>query len=188
MATTKLQRWSSRLEEPVSKFTQAAVIIYADDAVEDAAKLMCEKQVGSVVVAERKGNPVGILTEWDLVSRVLAEGKDAGRTIVREVMSAPLIKIDASARVGDALRLMTNRGVRRIAVYEDGVLAGVLAQNHMVGNRRNRSAKLPIVEPLKGHDCIYCSLTFSTMALLTKHIDSIHAETIYLRAEELAQY
>jgi CBS domain-containing protein len=183
MAMTR-SKWAGRLDQPVSKFAQTPVIIYADDAVEDAAKLMREKQVGSLLVAEERGDPVGMLTEWDLVTRVLAEGKHAGLTTVREIMSRPLIKIDASARVSDAFRLMASRGVRRLAVYQDGTLAGVLTQNQIVGNRRTRFAQLPIVEPLKGHMCIYCNLTFPSIRQLNAHIDSTHADTLNLRIEQ----
>jgi signal-transduction protein with cAMP-binding, CBS, and nucleotidyltransferase domain len=174
--------WVSRFDEPASRFAQPPVTIYADDAVRDAAKLMCQKQVGSLVVAERKGEPVGILTEWDLVSRVIAAGKDVEKTTVREVMSSPLIKIEANVKTGDALRLMTNRGIRRVAVYEDGVLEGVLAQSQIVGNRRS-SQSLPMVEPIKGHLCAYCNMSFATMKRLEKHIESIHAETLQMEKE-----
>jgi signal-transduction protein with cAMP-binding, CBS, and nucleotidyltransferase domain len=175
-------RWRSRLDQPVSRFAQPPVTIFADDAVRDAAKLMCQKQVGSLIVSERRGEPLGMLTEWDLVSRVIAAGKNVERTTAREVMSTPLIKVDASVKTGDALRIMTNRGIRRIAVYEDGVLEGVVAQNQIVGNRRS-SSSLPMVEPVKGHLCAYCNLTFTTRKQLEKHINSIHSETLALERE-----
>jgi len=185
--TTAGSKWKNRFEEPVSKFAQNAVIIYPDDAVEDAAKLMCEKQVGSVVVAERLGEPIGMVTEWDLVSRVLALGKIPGKTLVREVMSSPLVKIEASSRIEDALRLMAKSGVRRLAVYENGALVGILTQNHVIGNSRSRSSKLPIVEPIRGHMCIYCNMTFQDIEKLEEHINSTHRDTLNLRTEELEQ-
>jgi signal-transduction protein with cAMP-binding, CBS, and nucleotidyltransferase domain len=168
----------------VSRFAQSPITIFADDAVQDAAKLMCEKQVGSVIVSEKTGGaPIGMLTEWDLVSRVIAPGKDVAKTTVRQVMSSPLIKIDASASLGDALRLMTNRGIRRLAVFEDGVLAGVVAQNQIIGNRRRTSSAIPIVEPLKGHLCPYCNQTFANRRSLSTHIESIHSETLVMLSQ-----
>ena len=92
----------------------------------DAAKLMRDKQVGSVIVAETGGDPIGILTEWDLLTRVLAAGRDVARTRVREVMSSPLVKINSDANIQDALRIIINRGMRRLAVMEDGVFIGTL--------------------------------------------------------------
>jgi CBS domain-containing protein len=175
----------SGLNLPVSRFAQPPVIVYADDAVRDAAKLMRDKQVGSVIVAETEGEPVGILTEWDLLTRVLAfSGRDIERTRVREVMSSPLVKIDAGARMQDALRIMINRGLRRLAVMENGKLVGIVTQSQIVGNRRRRSSPLPIVEPLKGLQCPYCNSNFRTRKEILSHIDSIHKETLYLEIED----
>lgn len=182
----RARRLISSTNEPVSRFTQPPLIVEADDSVVDAARLMRDKQVGSIIVAEGKTRePLGILTEWDLLSRVIAEGKNASKTRVREVMSAPLVKINAEAKVGDALRIMINRGIRRIAVMEGGVLVGTLAQTQIVGNRRRSSSALPIVEPIKGHQCPYCNLIFSTRRKLNEHLDNVHIETLMM--EEAAR-
>jgi signal-transduction protein with cAMP-binding, CBS, and nucleotidyltransferase domain len=169
---------------PVSRFAHSPIIIYADDAVRDAAKLMRDKQVGSLIVSETTGEPIGILTEWDLLSRVLAAGRDADKTRIREVMSSPLMKIDSGSDIQDALRIMINRGIRRLAVMEDGALVGTLTQSQIVGNNRRRSSTLPIVEPLKGHQCLYCNSSFSTLHELNEHIETIHRETQYLEIED----
>jgi signal-transduction protein with cAMP-binding, CBS, and nucleotidyltransferase domain len=174
----------TRLKLPVSRFAQRPVIVQADDAVRDAAKLMRDKQVGSVIVAERGAQPIGILTEWDLLTRVLAAERDVERTRVREVMSTPLVKIDSDKNVQDALKIMINRGIRRLAVMEDGVLLGTLTQSQIVGNTRRRSSPLPIVEPLVGHQCPYCNSVFRTRKELLAHTDSIHKETLYLEIED----
>jgi len=160
------------------------VIVYADDAVRDAAKLMRDKQVGSVLVAEKEGVPVGILTEWDLLTRVLASDRDVDRTRVREVMSKPLLKVDSDTRTQDALRIMINRGLRRLAVTEDGVVIGTITQSQIVGNRRQRSSPLPVVEPIKGHQCPFCNLNFRTRKDLLSHIDSMHKGSKYLEIED----
>jgi len=178
------KRARSQSEVPVSRFTQTPVIIYADDAVRDAAKLMRGKQVGSIIVAEKRGGePVGILTEWDLLTRVVAAGRDIQRTRVREVMSSPLLKIDAHAKVGDAIRLMLNRGIRRLAVMENGVLVGTVTQSQIVGNKRRSSAALPIVEKIRGHTCPYCNSNFGTRTKLSQHIKQTHRETELLEIE-----
>lgn len=188
VSRTKSKRLGMDLDQPVSRFTQPPVMVYADDAVRDAAKLMRNKQVGSVIVAEKKKagvkEPMGILTEWDLLDRVIAEGRDVKHTRVREVMSAPLQRIDANDRVGDALRMMINRGIRRLAVMEDGVLVGTVTQTQIIGNRRMRSSRLPIVESIRGHTCPYCNSSFGTQGRLSAHIDSTHGETLRLKIEE----
>ena len=181
MQRAKTRRLASNVNEPVSRFTQPPLVVEADDSVVDAARLMRDKQAGSIIVAEEKTRkPLGILTEWDLLSRVIAEGKNAAKTRVREVMSAPLVKIDANAKVGDALRMMINRGIRRIAVMESGLLIGTVTQTQIVGNRRRSSATLPLVEPIKGHQCPYCNLTFNTRRKLSEHLDTVHIETLMM--------
>jgi len=174
----------SALNLPVSRFVQESVIVYGDDAVRDAAKLMRDKQVGSVIVAEKSGEVVGIVTEWDLIARVLASDRDIERTRVREVMSAPLLKVNSDLRAQDALKIMINRGLRRLAVMDDGVLVGTITQSHIVGNRRARATPLPIVESIRGHQCPFCNLNFGTRKELLSHVEAMHKGSQYLELED----
>ena len=167
--------------ELVSSYSTPPVLIDADDVVEDAAKLMRDNQIGGVIVVEKKDKPVGIVTEWDLLSKVVAEGRDVKKTTVREVMTSPLIQIPADTRMSDAMRLMINRGIRRLALEEDGVLAGVVTLNQMVGKKRRASTTLlPLVESITGYRCPYCSSTFRYRKQLTEHMGSTHFATIEL--------
>ena len=183
-STSRTKMKTGRWKSPISRFIQASVIVLADDAVRDAAKLMRDKQVGSVIVSETNGEPIGILTEWDLLTRVVAAGRDIERTTVREIMSTPLLKADSSMNLQDATRMMINRGIRRLAVTEEGVLVGTLTLSQIIGNARKRSSTLPLVESLKGHQCPYCNSTFQTRKELQSHIDSMHKETLYLQLED----
>jgi CBS domain-containing protein len=177
------KRSISGLDLPVSRFVQRSVIVYADDAIRDAAKLMRDQRVGSVLVAEKGGEVVGIVTEWDLLTRVLASDRDVDRTRVREVMSAPLLKVDSDIRAQDALKMMINRGFRRLAVMEDGVLLGTITQSQIVGNKRTKASPLPLVELIKGHQCPFCISNFPTRKALKSHIDSMHKGSQYLEIE-----
>lgn len=175
--------------QPISGVARIAPIIDADDVVEDAARLMHRNQVGSILVSERKERerPIGIFTEWDLLSRVVAKGKDASKTRVREVMSSPVISMDASAPISDALRTMIKRGIRRIAVLEDGVLVGVVSLSQLIDNGPRQhlySSTIPIVEPLRGFICPYCNCTFRLRTELTKHLDKTHLGTLRMLKRE----
>jgi CBS domain-containing protein len=174
---------------PISSLARITPIVDADDVVEDAARLMHLNQVGSILVSERKerGKPIGIFTEWDLLSRVVAKGKDASKTRVREVMSSPVISIDASSPISDALRMMIKRGIRRLAVLEDGVLIGVVGLTQLIDSGRGRhlySSSIPIVEPLRGFICPYCNCTFKLRSELTKHLDATHLGTLRMLKRE----
>lgn len=171
------------LGKPVSKFTQKPIVIYADDAVRDAAKLMKEKSTGSILVAEsysERNDPIGILTEWDILSKVVAAGKDPSKTRVREVMSYPVRKIEANAQVSDALRIMINDGIRRLAVMQDGMFLGTITQSQMMSSRVRAASGLPLVESVKGHVCPYCASSFGSRKRLSEHINSMHEETVFL--------
>jgi len=175
------------LNQPVSKFSRPPIIVFADDAVTDAAKLMRDKTTGSVIVAENasmKDEPIGILTEWDLLSKVIAEEKDAKVTRVREIMSSPIQKIEADARVSDAQRIMLNRGIRRLAVIEGGILVGTVTQAQLTGGSHRRTSALPIVEPVKGYTCPYCNSNMGTRKKLQQHIEDMHEETVFLEMRD----
>jgi len=104
----------------------------AKDSVYVASQLMRGYSVGNVVVTEGS-RPVGILTDRDIVVRVVAEKKDPDKTLVGDVMSAPLITIKESAGVGDGIRLMRGRGVRRLPVVDkDGQLAGIVSVDDLM--------------------------------------------------------
>jgi len=176
------------LNQSVSRFSQPPIIVFADDAVTDAAKLMRDKNAGSVLVAEnvgKKDEPIGILTEWDLLTNIVAAGRDATQTRVREVMSSPVKKIEANARVSDALRIMLNRGIRRLAVMEEGVLIGTVTQSQLTGGGRQKASSAPpLTEKIKGHVCPYCNSTFTTRKKLSEHIETMHEESVFLELRD----
>ncbi len=102
--------------------------IDADKPVADAAKMMKDEDVGLTPVVE--GDVlVGTVTDRDIVTRVIAEGRDPQSTSVREIASTDVITIDPQQGLDEALRLMAKHQVRRLPVVgEDGRLVGVLAQ------------------------------------------------------------
>jgi CBS domain-containing protein len=98
--------------------------------ITDAARLMREHHVGSLVVADRKGAawvPAGILTDRDIVVAVVAGGVDPAKLMVTDVMSNDLVTVREGDSVFDALGLMRRRGIRRVPVLAaDGTLVGIV--------------------------------------------------------------
>jgi len=101
--------------------------IEADKPVAHAAKMMKEENVGLAPVVDGD-RLVGTLTDRDIVTRVVAEGKDPQTVPVREVASTDVVTIDPQQDLDEALRLMASNQVRRLLVEEDGRLVGVVAQ------------------------------------------------------------
>ena len=96
--------------------------------VAEAAKLMATEDVGSLPVTEGD-RLVGMVTDRDIVTRVVAVGKDAKSVTVGEIASKDLVTVDPQQDLDEALTLMAQHQVRRLPVVEeDGRLVGILAQ------------------------------------------------------------
>ena len=93
----------------------------------DAAQLMKKRKIGNVLVVEKK-QPIGILTESDILKKVVAEGKNAKDVLVKNVMSTPIIVIDPYVSLEEAMKTMGKCNVRRLPVIENEELIGIITQ------------------------------------------------------------
>jgi CBS domain-containing protein len=120
----------------------------------EVAKLMSEKEIGSVIVAEN-GKVLGIATERDLVRRVMAENKDSKTVKISEVMSSPVISISPRENVAGAAKLMASKGVRRLVVLDDEKLVGIITTNDLTKNMgrlvEEFATTLFIISQQRGH-------------------------------------
>jgi CBS domain-containing protein len=95
--------------------------------VAEAAKVMAQEDVGPVPIVE-DGRLVGIVTDRDIVVRVVAEGRDPNATTVREIASTELVTVSPDDDLDDALNRLAERQVRRLPVVEGDRLVGIVAQ------------------------------------------------------------
>ena len=99
-----------------------------EESIREAARRMDTRGVGCLVVVDGAGRPVGMLTDRDIVMRVLRRRRDPESTTVGEIMHGELSAINASAPVERVFRRMHADGVRRIPVVDDdGRLAGIFS-------------------------------------------------------------
>ena len=105
--------------------------IASERTVLEAAQIMAEKQIGSLLVLEA-GEMVGIVTETDIVRKGIASRLPASSTRVGSVMNFPLIKIDINRTVRDASRLMAEQRIRHLAVTEENKVVGLLSVRDLV--------------------------------------------------------
>ncbi len=105
--------------------------IASERTVLEATQTMAEKRIGSLLVLEA-GDMVGIVTETDVVRKVIAAGRPARSTSVGAVMNAPLIQIDINDTARDASRLMAEKRIRHLAVTEDNKVVGLLSVRDLV--------------------------------------------------------
>ena len=101
------------------------VSIDSEATVKDAASKMAQQEIGSLVVMEQN-KPVGIVTERDLLSRVLALGRNAEATRVKMVMSKPLICAGPDMDVTEATRFMVAKAIKKLPITQEGHLIGIL--------------------------------------------------------------
>ncbi len=97
-----------------------------------AAKKMSDAPSGCLIVVNKQGQAIGILTETDIVTRVVAKALPPARLKVRYAMSSPLITIDPKADILQAAREMTHHHVKRLVVLEKGKLAGIITMSDLV--------------------------------------------------------
>lgn len=105
--------------------------IASERTVLEATQTMAEKRIGSLLVLEA-GDMVGIVTETDVVRKVIAAGLPARSTSVGAVMNAPLIQIDINDTAREASRLMAEKRIRHLAVTEHNKVVGLLSVRDLV--------------------------------------------------------
>ena len=101
--------------------------VIPNTTVLEAAKIMKKRNIGNVIVVEKK-QPVGILTESDILKKVVADGKQAKDIIVKNVMSTPIIVIEPYVSLEEAMKTMGKCNVRRLPVIENDELIGIITQ------------------------------------------------------------
>jgi CBS domain-containing protein len=106
--------------------------INEDDDVLQAAKQMSAKQISCIVVTRAK-KPVGIITERDIINRVVIKDRGAKKTLVKEIMTTPVISVPPESDLVPTGELMKKKKVRRFAVTDDkGKLIGLVTQTDIL--------------------------------------------------------
>lgn len=132
--------------------TQNPRFVSPSETVTDAARVLTNENVGSVPVVDGD-RLVGMLTDRDIVTRVIAEERDPSSTSVKDVASGKLVTAEANANLDDAMLLMARHQVRRLPVVEDGRLVGILAQADLaetLGDKQTGRLVEAISEPPPG--------------------------------------
>jgi CBS domain-containing protein len=118
--------------------THSPTVCEPGDMTSQAATLMKQEDCGAIPVVANGGKLVGIVTDRDIVVRVVAAGKDPKSTPVSVAMSADPITLTPDSDADDAEKLMSDHQVRRLPVVDDGHLVGILVTAHLA---RRTSAK-----------------------------------------------
>jgi CBS domain-containing protein len=107
------------------------VTVEAEATVREAAKLMNKHDIGCLVVMKRE-KPAGIITERDMLKRVLLKSKDPRKTKVGKIMSKPLVVGEPQTDIRDAVRLMVEGKIKKFPVVEDSHVLGLVTLTDIV--------------------------------------------------------
>jgi CBS domain-containing protein len=102
------------------------VTILKNETLDEVAKVMSKKHLGSIVVIDPKGKPLGIITERDIVNRLTAMNLLPRKVKAEEVMSQPLITIASDKDTKEAAKSMNEHKIRRLLVMEKGKIIGII--------------------------------------------------------------
>jgi CBS domain-containing protein len=125
--------------------------IGASTSVVEAARLMREQDIGSLPITDDE-KLVGMITDRDITTRVVAEAADPTSTSVEDVYSRDLVSVEPDEDLDEALQLMARHQVRRLPVVENGRLVGIVAQADIALKDNDKTAQLveAISEPSAG--------------------------------------
>ena len=113
-------------------------------SVSEAARLMDERSIGSVLI-EENGRVIGIMTERDILRKIVAKGKNPDKVKVKEIMNDPVITIDANEDILEASKIMDEKKIRRLVVVENGQIVGKITANSISRNLKYMIVREPQV-------------------------------------------
>lgn len=112
--------------------TSPVVTVPEDAPVDKTAQLMSSDRLGCIIVTSKDGKALGIITESDLVRRVLAKNIRPSKLTAKEVMSTPLITVDPDEVLTETARRMSKLDVRRLGVMYKGNLVGIISSKDIL--------------------------------------------------------
>ncbi|MEM1563390.1 MAG: CBS domain-containing protein [Candidatus Bathyarchaeia archaeon] len=117
----------------VKDVMSSPVITVEEDATANrVAELMDKHELGCIIVTSKEGKPIGIITERDLVTRVLAKNVKPDTLKAKDVMTTPLITIEPDETISEAARKMSRLNIRRLGVVYKGQLIGILSSKDIL--------------------------------------------------------
>lgn len=118
----------SSVSEIMSFREPLTIIASGNKTAKDVAVILSNNRVGSVIVIDKDNNPLGIITERDLIKRVCLKNLNAEKVLVEDMVSSPLITIMAYDSVDTASRIMISNKIKRLPVLEaDNRIVGIIS-------------------------------------------------------------
>lgn len=112
--------------------TRNVISISESKNAQKASKKMLDENVGSLVVLNEKKKPAGILTERDLVRKVISKNREPKKIKVKNIMTKPLITIDPETDLNKAVRKMRDLDIKKLPIVKENDLLGILTESDVL--------------------------------------------------------
>jgi signal-transduction protein with cAMP-binding, CBS, and nucleotidyltransferase domain len=110
--------------------TKSPIIVNSNLSIKDCCKIMLKESVGGVIVKDKNG--IGIITEKDIIEKVVAKNLDPEKTTAKKIMTKNMVIISPEKDIYDAIIKMRDKDVRRLPVIHDGELIGLLTEKDIL--------------------------------------------------------
>lgn len=109
-----------------------AVTAQPSEDVSSVIHKMISSEIGAVIVVDSEDKPIGLITEKDILKRILNVGKEPSLTRMKEIASSPVAKVEYDAQLTEALKMMHNKQIRRLAVTQKGKVIGIITERRIL--------------------------------------------------------
>lgn len=124
------------------------ITIQYDKSALDASKMLKEKEI-SFLVIQKDGNPIGLVTERDIVRKIAAEDKKSSDLSIKDLMSKNFKWVKPEDSIEHAIQKMLNNNIRRLLVLENDKLVGVITQTDLSGYLRSKLLINGVIDKLE---------------------------------------
>jgi CBS domain-containing protein len=113
----------------------------ASTTVDRVAQMMVTNDCGEIPIVDGGNHPIGVVTDRDIVSRIVAEGKNPSGEVAEAIMSTPVITVRADAPLDEVVATMEKHQIRRVPVVDDGgCCTGIIAQADIAAEATTHTA------------------------------------------------
>ena len=112
--------------------TFPVITMRSNAKVSEAASAMCAHNIGSLVVVDRNEKPIGIITERDMIRKVVVTSKNPKSVDVTQIMSSPLVTGNPNMDLEDSAKLMINKKIKRLPIIDQGKIVGIVTFTDLI--------------------------------------------------------
>ena len=108
------------------------ITVPEDASVKEVSRLMSRKHISCIIVTSKRGKPVGLITERDLIKRVLAKEKKPSALKAADIMTPKLLTLTPDTTIVQAAKMMKEHGIRRFPIMEKNILLGIVTETDIL--------------------------------------------------------